>query len=196
MQDASLIFISGYKSGCAVVLGSALLLLVKGEGGGSWVRCSVRGSLVSWSPPLSRLRDATPNHMNIYERKLLQLRRFISSGQSCSAAQEVIVLHTILDVSGLNPATVDCLSPTDLSDLIYLFYSRIEVQENEKGIHFALKAAAGALHCDTVATPPVLSPLSKGRDSTQSRLIKATLLMCHPEAITCVRHQTLASVSP
>lgn len=123
MQDASLIFISGYKSGCAVVLGSALLLLVKGEGGGSWVRCSVRGSLVSWSPPLSRLRDATPNHMNIYERKLLQLRRFISSGQSCSAAQEVIVLHTILDVSGLNPATVDCLSPTDLSDLIYLFFT-------------------------------------------------------------------------
>lgn len=112
MQDASLIFISGYKSGCAVVLGSALLLLVKGEGGGSWVRCSVRGSLVSWSPPLSRLRDATPNHMNIYERKLLQLRRFISSGQSCSAAQEVIVLHTILDVSGLNPATVDCYTQT------------------------------------------------------------------------------------
>lgn len=155
MQDASLIFISGYKSGCAVVLGSALLLLVKGEGGGSWVRCSVRGSLVSWSPPLSRLRDATPNHMNIYERKLLQLRRFISSGQSCSAAQEVIVLHTILDVSGLNPATVDCLSPTDLSDLIYLFfYSRTEVQENEKGIHFALKAAAGALHCDTESQWP------------------------------------------
>lgn len=44
-----------------------------------------------------------PHRMNIYERKLLQLRQFISSSKSCGAAQEVIVSHGGLDSSGFKP---------------------------------------------------------------------------------------------
>ncbi|CAK6972536.1 Hypothetical predicted protein [Scomber scombrus] len=45
------------------------------------------------------MHNATPRPMNIYERKLLQLRRLILSGESCGAAQEAIVPRdNVLDV--------------------------------------------------------------------------------------------------
>lgn len=79
----------------------------------------VQGSLVS-GVLLARSHDAMPRHMNIYERKLLQLRRFISSGTSYGAAQEAIVSHAVLDVSGFQPNMADCLSSPNLSGLIVL----------------------------------------------------------------------------
>ncbi len=102
-------------AGCAAVPGSVLLLAGRGRMGEAVGGCSasVQGSLVS-GVVLAHSHDAMPHHMNIYERKLLQLRRFISSGKSCGAAQEVIVSHAVLDVVGFqpNPADSVCHLPT------------------------------------------------------------------------------------
>lgn len=101
MQDASLIFISGYKSSWLYC--SAGRHAAAAGVGRRVARCSanVQGSVdAGVRRTLSPSHDTTPQPMNIYKTKLLQLRRFISSGESCGAAQEAAVSHAVLDVSG------------------------------------------------------------------------------------------------
>lgn len=83
-------------------------LLLVWEGWEKGVFCERSGFSGCWSPPrFPPSHDTTPQPMNIYETKLLQLRRFISSGKSCSAAQEAVVSHAVLDVSGFQPNMAD-----------------------------------------------------------------------------------------
>ena len=117
MQDALLIFISANKSSglcCGIGWRAAAVGGGREEGGrreegGGGYSASIQGSLVS-RVLLTRSHDAMSHHMNIYERKLLQLRQFISSSKSCGAAQKVIVSHGGLDGSGFEPnmANSDC----------------------------------------------------------------------------------------
>lgn len=130
MQGASLIFISGHKSSglcCGAGWRAAAAAAAWGwrekVGGSRGFFSRHSGFTGFWSPPHAGSHDAMPQWMNIFERKLLQLRQFISSCKSCGAAKDMIVSHTVLDVSGFWPNMADSvchLQPPRLDRLVCL----------------------------------------------------------------------------